>query len=90
MVWVQIGPQITNNPAPNYDTSVIPPAASGVGMNPAGGSPLAYMIFMYFDLSAYAAPGQIFSGDVKIRMGMNWGENGPLPFRLFSVVSNCA
>jgi len=84
----QIAPRLETFAAPNYSSNLN--AGTGLntfqGMNVAGGTPLAYMILWNFDLSAYA--GQVFTGNVTISCGQNWGENGPLNFRLYTVVTN--
>jgi hypothetical protein len=56
---------------------------SFVGTNPQANKPLAYMILAYFNLTPWQH--QTFVGNVEVIWGMNWGENGPLPFRLYTV-----
>jgi len=92
--WCEIGPNDTyagvdGRPGytNNYSAAISTHNSAQVG-NPVTGYPLAYMILMYFDLSAYAGAGQVFSGNVEMKLGQNWGEAGPAPYRLFTVVSN--
>ena len=67
----------------NYNGGTIAAFASG---NPAAGYPIYGMILWKFNLASYT--NQMFNGDVTITCGQNWGEAGPLPFRLYTVVSN--
>lgn len=84
----QISPRPETFASPNYLSNIN--AGTGVnsfqGMNPASGNPLGYMVLWYFNLAAHS--GLVFNGDVTISCGQNWGEAGPLNFRLYTVVSN--
>jgi|GEM_PF-6380090 len=84
----QISPRPVTFAAPNYLSNLN--ARTGLSncnsMNPAPGTPLASMILWQFDLAACAE--QMFTGKITIGGGQNWGENGPLNFRLHTLVTN--
>jgi len=68
-------------------------AASGVvntfpAGNPEAGTPLWAMILYRFNLASYSS--LVFNGNVNVTIAQNWGEAGPLAFRLYTVVSNWA